>query len=181
MTATATDKATREFRKLLAQGEIPFGECTLPVDVNRHTILEALADHLAGKSKEWNVKNYSWNRDELLSDILWYPKQTVFLTFQDGVLSFIEFFGSGESDSKWDYSLELVRYFRLKKEAVKHLGTENRSNESNNENMEVIWEFAKLIFYVACDARTGGCEIGLRAKLTDDCSSTTGRDNVDQG
>ena len=87
------------------------------------------------------------------------------------VLSFIEFSGSGESESKWDYSLELVRYFRLKKEAVKHLGEENRRNESNNENMETIWEFEKLVFYVACDSRTGGCGIGLRVKLENDCSS----------
>ena len=172
--------SNQEFRQVLARGEIPFGDCTLPVDVNRHTIIKAFAHHFTGKPEEWNVENNRWNRDKLLVDILWYPKQSVFLTFQDGVLSIIEFSGSGESDSNWDYSLEVRRYFHMKKGAIKHLGKENRSTESNDKNMEVVWEFPKLMFYIACDARTGGCGIGLRIKLKDDCSSTIWRDNVDR-
>jgi hypothetical protein len=160
--------STQEFRQMLARGEIPLDDRTLPIEVNRSTILEVLAHHLKGTPRKWKVENHSWNRDELLIDILWYPRQSVFLTFQNGILSLIEFSGSGKSDSKWDYSLEVRRYFQLKKEAVKHLGKQDRSNESNDENIEVIWEFPKLIFYIACDAKTGGCGIGLRAKMEDD-------------
>ena len=166
---SANDKpSTHEFRQMLARGEIPLADWTLHIEVNRTTVLEVLAHHLKGTPKEWKVESHSWNRDELLVDILWYPKQSVLLTFQDGVLSLIEFSGSGESVSTWDYSLEVRKYFQLKQEAVKHLGKENRTNESRDENMDVIWEFAKLIFYIACDARTGGCGIGLRVKLEDD-------------
>jgi hypothetical protein len=161
---SANDRAIQEFRQVLARGEIPFADRTFPIEVDRNTILEELAHHFTGKPKEWNVKNHSWNRDELLIDILWYPKQSVFLTFQNGVLSLIEFSGSGRSDSKWDYSLEVRRYFQLKKETVRYLGKQDRSNESNDKNIEVIWEFPKLIFYIACDARTGGSGIGLRVK-----------------
>jgi|SRR6185437_2441547 len=149
---------------MLDRGEIPFGDCTLAVEISREAILEALADHLTGKPEQWNVEGNRWNRDKLLVDILWYPSRSVFLTFQNGVLSLIEFSGSGGPDSKWDYPLEVTRYFHLKKEAVKHLAQEDRSNESNDENMQVIWEFPKLIFYIACDTRTGGCGVGLRVK-----------------
>jgi hypothetical protein len=158
----------RKFQQLLARGELAFGDCTLPVEVDRNTILETLDHHLSGKPKEWKVGSHRWNRDELLIDILWYPKQSVFLTFDNGDLSLIEFSASDNSDSKWDYSLEIRRYFQIKNEAVIHLGEENRSNESNDNNLEVIWEFAKLVFYIACDARTGGCGIGLRIKMNDD-------------
>ena len=162
---SANDKPyTHEFRQMLARGEIPLDDWTLHIEVNRSTILDALAHHLNGTPREWKVENHNWNRDELLVDILWYPKQPVFLTFQNGVLSLVEFSGSGESESKWDYSLEVRKYFQMKTDAVKHLGEENRSNESNNQNMEVIWEFPKLVFYIACDTRTGGCGIGLRVK-----------------
>lgn len=165
----ATDKTSAQgFREVLARGEIPFGNCTLPVEMNRNRILKVLADHVEGKPKEWKVESHNWIRDKLLIEILWYLKQTVFLTFHDEDLSLIEFSGPSEFDSKWDYSVEVRRYFHIKNEAVKHLGQENRSNESNDKNMEAVWEFAKLNFYITCDARTGGCGIGLRAKLKND-------------
>jgi hypothetical protein len=162
----SSDKsATQGFRDVLARGEIPLGDFILPVEENRNRILEVLAHHVEGKPKEWSVENHRWNRDKLLIDILWYPKQSVFLTFNNGDLYLIEFSCPGGFNSKWDYSLEVRKYFHVKTEAVKHLGGESRSNESNDKNLEAVWEFAKLIFYIACDARTGGCGIGLRAKL----------------
>jgi hypothetical protein len=157
--------STRKFQQLLARGELAFGNYELAVEVDRNVILEKLDSHLSGKPKEWKAGGHHWNRDEMLIDILWYPQQSVFLTFDNGYLSLIEFSGSGKSDFKWDYSLEIRRYYDLKNDALKHLGDDNRSNESNDNNLEVSWEFAKLVFYIACDSRTGGCGIGLRVKL----------------
>jgi len=159
------DKSFPSIREFLAQGEIPLGQLTLPANVNRENVLKLLADHFKGIPKEWSAENHRWSKDNLLINILWYPEQPVFFTFRDGDLVLIEFSGLTETGSRWDYSFESQKYFRIKKDVVNHLGVESRSNESDVQNMEAVWEFAKLTFYVACDARTGGCGIGLRAKL----------------
>jgi hypothetical protein len=159
------EKSFRSFREFLAQGEIPLGQGTLPANVNREEFLKVLADRFEGKPKEWSAENHRWNKDKLFIEILWYPVQAVFFTFRNGDLALIEFYGPGESGSGWDYSLEVQKYFRNKKEIVKHLGKENRSNESDMQNMEAVWDFAKLTLYIACDVKTGGGGIGLRAKL----------------
>jgi hypothetical protein len=153
---------SRNFRELLGRGEIPLGQSVFPVNVRRDDLLKAVSNYLNGKPREWNADNHQWNKDQLDIDILWYPSQPVFLTFRNGDLVLIEFSGSSEGLSKWDYLLEVQKYFRIKKDVIKHLGEETRSNEFDRQNMEAAWEFAKLTLYVACDARTGGCGIGLR-------------------
>ena len=159
------DNSRPSFREFLAQGEIPFGQVSLPANVTREKVLEGFSDHFKGNPREWKADGHSWIRDKLSINVLWYPVQSVYLTFRNGDLSLIEFSTLNESDSGWDYSLEVQQYFQIKKDLIKYLGKENRNHESEMQNMEAVWDFPELTLYVACDAKTGGCGIGLRSKL----------------
>ena len=159
------DNSRPSFREFLAQGEIPFGQVSLPANVTREKVLEGFSDHFKGNPREWKADGHSWIRDKLSINVLWYPVQSVYLTFRNGDLSLIEFSTLNESDSGWDYSLEVQKYFRIKKGMVEHLGEESHSDESDIEKMEAAWEFPKLSCFLACDIKTGGCGIGLSSKL----------------
>jgi hypothetical protein len=165
MEMNPNDKSFQSFRESLTRGEIPLGEGTVTTDLGREKFLKVFAGHFEGKPMEWRAQNNRWNKEKLIIEILWYPVQPVFFTFRNGDLALIEFYGLGEPGPGWNYSLEAQNYFRTKNDVVKHLGKENRSSESDMENMEAVWHFAKLTLYVACDAKTGGCGIGLRSKL----------------
>ncbi|MBA2705870.1 MAG: hypothetical protein H0U60_18695 [Blastocatellia bacterium] len=164
-------KSIPTFRESLARGQIPAGQTTISANVNRERLLKDFADRFEGKPKEWKVNNEHWTRDKVVINILWYPSQSVFFTFRNGDLVLVEFPCLGTPDSKWDYFLEVQKYFRTKRDVLTHLGEENSSNESNTQNLETVWEFSDLIVYLACDAKTGGCGIGLRPRRQSNLST----------
>ena len=159
------DKSLPSFREFLAQGQIPIGQGSITTNVTREKVLERLSDYFRGKPREWKTDGQKWIRDKLVINVLWYPVQSVYLTFLNGNLNLIELDVPGEPGSEWDYALEVPKYFRIKKDIVEHLDEESHSDESDFQKMEAIWEFSKLRFFVACDIRTGGCGIGLSSNL----------------
>ncbi len=155
---------TVEFRESLARGKIPLDRSVLLPPISIEAVFQLVSDDDQGKHREWQVKNDSWRRDSVVTEILWYPPQPVFFTFRNGYLVLIEFSGLGEPKSEWDYSIEVQKYSSLKKDVVKHLGREDRVNEVDTKNMETVWEFSMLTLFVACDSKTGGCGVGLRIR-----------------
>jgi hypothetical protein len=119
------------------------------------------------KRREWAAANHRWSRDVFITDILWYPTQPVSFTFRDDELVLIEFDGHARTQREWDYSIEAQAYASIKNEVVEFLGKENRHHEDDPQNLEAVWEFPMVAFYVTCDVKTGGCGIGLRCRTED--------------
>jgi hypothetical protein len=147
----------------LAEGDIPFGRLRVPIGIDRETMNRLLADKLVGGAREWTAGNSRWDRYSVNIEILWYPRQTLFLIFKDDKLLLVSFNDPRQKKANWDYQIELDSYVCIKQELMQYLGKESKSDESVPQNMSARWEYNKLSIYLACDAKTGGCGLGIQS------------------
>jgi len=148
----------------LSEGDVPFGKLRVPIDTDKKSLVKSLADKLVGQPREWTAGNNRWDRYALNIEILWYPPQVLFLTFMNDKLILVSFNDPRQKEANWDYQIELQNYARIKQNLIQHLGKEDKSDESNPQKMSVTWEYDKLTIYLACDAKTGGCGLGIQSK-----------------
>lgn len=150
------------FISLLNQGQVQLGEIRMPIESTKAQFVGLLQHRLAGNHREWIADGSVWSRYTLTTSVLWYPKQQVFFTFRDEGLIVVEFFNNIDATETWAYEVAVKKYLEFKQELTSKLGKASTSSESDELNMMAVWNCPQLSMYVACDAKTGGCAIGLR-------------------
>ena len=156
-------KVAEHVAESLVAGEVPFGWQSIAIGENKDRWLELLAERITGGPREWEAGGH-WSRYTINSQVLWFPVHRAALIFHGSQLDLVSFHDPARKESNWDYQIEVENYRLTKQSLIRYLGNESERNESNSQNLSATWNYDRISLVLSCDARTGGCSLGIRRR-----------------